>query len=405
MSRIETKRRGFLRTMAGASGLPMLLPAASALAAENNATTGRDVMRELGIRSFINAGGTFTALTGSLMRPEAVAAMQVASRKFVKLEDVHIAVGSRIAELLQCPAALVTSGCASALALATAACVAGKDPKYISQLPDTTGLKSEVIVQRSHRVNYDHAIRNAGVKMIEVTTREEMEKAISEKTAMMFFFNAADPKGKIHHEEFVAIGKKHNVPTLMDAAADVPPVENLWKYTKMGFDLVGFSGGKGLRGPQSTGLLLGRKDLIEAARLNNSPNGDTLCRTNKVNKEEIIGMLVALETYLKLDHAAEWKEWEARCQRIADTLKDFKDVKTEVKIPAIANAVPHLQIRWDTQARKITGAEMVKRLREGKPSIELSPGARYPIVIGVWMMEPGEDEIVAQRIRAILSGA
>jgi D-glucosaminate-6-phosphate ammonia-lyase len=363
------------------------------------------VIQELGIRSFINAGGTFTALTGSLMRPEVVAAMQVASKKFVKLEDLHIAVGNRIAELVQCPAALVTSGCASALALSTAACVAGKDPKRISQLPDTTGMKSEVIVQRTHRVNYDHAIRNAGVKMIEVTTREQMEKAISEKTAMMFFLNSADPRGRIHHEEFVAIAKQHNVPTLMDAAADVPPVENLWKYTKMGFDLVGFSGGKGLRGPQSTGLLLGRKDLIEAARLNNSPNGDTLCRTNKVNKEEVIGMLVALETYLKLDHASEWKEWEARCHRIAEALKGFQDVKTEIRVPSIANAVPHLQIRWDTQARKVSGADMVKKLREGTPSIELAPGARHPLVIGVWMMEPGEDEIVGRRIREVLSGA
>jgi L-seryl-tRNA(Ser) seleniumtransferase len=168
---------------------------------------------------------------------------------------------------------------------------------------------------------------------------------------------------------------------------------------------VGFSGGKGLRGPQSSGLLLGRKDLIDAARLNNSPNGDTLCRTNKVNKEEIIGMLVALETYLKLDHAAEWKEWEDRCRRITDALKEFPDVKTQVNVPKIANAVPHLQIRWDSQKRKVTVADMIKKLREGKPSIELAPGARSPLTIGVWMMEPGEDEIVARRIREILAGA
>ena len=275
---------------------------------------------ELGVRSFINAAGTFTALTGSLMRPEVVAAIQVASRKYVKLDDLHRAVGKRIAELLDCEAALVTAGCASALSLSTAACVAGSDPEKIRRIPDTHGLKNEVLVQKTHRVGYDHAIRNAGVRMIEVETREELEDTINERTAMMFFLNFADPQGSIHHEEFVAIGKKHNIPTLIDAAADVPPVENLWKYTKMGFDLVAFSGGKGLRGPQSSGLLLGRKDLIEAARLNNSPNGDTLCRTNKVNKEEIVGMLVALETYLHEDHAAIWKEWEARCQRIVQAL-------------------------------------------------------------------------------------
>ncbi len=403
MSQLKTKRRTFLGALAGAPALPLLFPGDAAAAAAS--ATGRDVIQELGVRSFINAGGTFTALTGSLMRPEVVAAIQVAARKFVKLEDLHEAVGHRIAELLSCPAALVTSGCASALALATAACVAGKDIGRIRQLPDTTGMKNEVIVQRSHRVPYDHAIRNAGVKMVEVGTREQLDQAIGEKTAMMFFFNAADPRGKIHHEEFVAIGKAHKIPTLIDAAADVPPVENLWKYTKLGFDLVGFSGGKGLRGPQSSGLLLGRKDLIEAARLNNSPNGNTLCRTNKVNKEEIIGMLVALETYLKLDHAAEWKEWEERCRRITDALKEFPDVKTHVNVPQIANAVPHLQIRWDYQGRKVSVSDMVKKLREGKPSIEVSPGARSPLVIGVWMMEPGEDEIVGRRIRAILSGS
>ncbi len=403
MSQPKTKRRAFLGALAGAPALPLLLPGEATVAAES--ATGRDVLQELGVRSFINAGGTFTAYTGSLMRPEVVAAMQVASRKFVKLEDLHEAVGKRIAELLTCPAALVTSGCASALALATAACVAGKDTRRIRQLPDTTGMKNEVIVQRTHRVGYDHAIRNAGVKLVEVGTREQLEKAISEKTAMMFFLNFADPSGRIHHEEFVAIAKAHEIPTLIDAAADVPPVENLWKYTKMGFDLVGFSGGKGLRGPQSAGLLLGRKDLIEAARLNNSPNGDTLCRTNKVNKEEIIGMLVALETYLKLDHAAEWKDWEDRCRRITEALKEFPDVKTQVNVPRIANAVPHLQIRWDYQGRKVSVADMVKKLREGKPSIEVSPGARSPLAIGVWMMEPGEDEIVGRRIREILAGS
>jgi D-glucosaminate-6-phosphate ammonia-lyase len=405
MSRIQTRRRTFLCALAGAPGAPLLFPADSQAGQESASSSGRDVIQELGLRSFINAAGTFTALTGSLMRPEAVAAMQVASRKFVKLEDLHDAVGKRIAELLHCPAALVTAGCASAMALATAACVAGKDPARIRRLPDTAGMKNEVVVQRTHRVGYDHAIRNAGVKLIEVTTREQLEAAINGRTAMMFFLNSADPRGKIHHEEFVAIGKAHEIPTLIDAAADIPPAENLWRFTKLGFDLVAFSGGKGLRGPQSSGLLLGRKDLIEAARLNNSPNGDTLCRTNKVNKEEIIGMLVALESYLKEDHAAVWKEWENRCRCIAKALEGFKDVKTEVFVPQVANAVPHLRVRWDARARKLTPSDMLKKLREGTPSIEVGPGSRNPLVIGVWMMEPGEDAIVAERLRAILAGA
>jgi L-seryl-tRNA(Ser) seleniumtransferase len=401
MSRFLIKRRAILCALAALPGLRLLLARGRADAAE--AVGERDVIRELGVRSFINAAGTFTALTGSLMRPEAVRAMQVASRKYVKLDDLQNAVGKRIAQLVDCQAAMVTSGCASALSLATAACVAGSDRRRIRRLPDTTGMKNEVVVQKTHRVNYDHAIRNAGVRMVEVETEDELEAAINERTAMMFFLNAADPQGRVHHAEFVAIAKKHKVPTLIDAAADLPPVENLWRFTKMGFDLVGFSGGKGLRGPQSSGLLLGRSDLIEAAKLNCSPNADTLCRTNKVNKEEIIGLLVALESYLKEDHAKVWTEWEARCSRIANALEAFKDVRTEVRVPKIANAVPHLRVTWDYQARKLNVPTMVQKLREGEPSIEVGPNSRQTLQIGVWMMEPGEDEIVGERIRAILA--
>jgi L-seryl-tRNA(Ser) seleniumtransferase len=403
MRRAQTRRRTFLATLAAVPGLRLLYPEREAVAGSQ--TPARDVIGELGVRSFINAAGTFTALTGSLMRPEVVAAMQVASRKYVRLDDLHDAVGTRISELLHCQAALVTAGCASALSLATAACVAGKDPERIRRLPDTHGLRNEVLVQKTHRVGYDHAIRNAGVRLIEVETRAELEQAISDRTAMMFFLNFAAPKGKIGHEEFVEIGKHHRIPTLNDAAADVPPVENLWRYTKLGFDLVAFSGGKGLRGPQSTGLLLGRKDLIEAARLNNSPNGDTLCRTNKVNKEEVVGMLVAIESFLKLDHAAIWNDWEARCATISRFLAGFPDVKTRVFVPEIANAVPHLRITWDEQKRGLSVRGMVRKLREGQPSIEVPPGSTEQLTIGVWMMEPGDDAIVGQRLRAILAGA
>jgi L-seryl-tRNA(Ser) seleniumtransferase len=401
MNRLLTARRSFLGLLAGLPSLGGFLSAEPAAAAE--AAPARDVIRELGVRSFINAAGTFTALTGSLMAPEVMAAMQAASRKFVRLEDLHNATGKRIAGLLHCEAALVTAGCASALSLATAACVAGADRDRIQRLPDTTGMKNEVLAQKSHRVGYDHAIRNAGVRIIEVETREELEKSIGSRTAMLFFFNAADPWGKIHHEEFVAVGKKHKVPTLIDAAADVPPVENLWRYTKMGFDLVAFSGGKGLRGPQSSGLLLGRKDLIEAAKLNNSPNADSLCRTNKVNKEEVVGMLVALEMFLARDHAAVWDEWQGRCRRIAEALRGFEDVRTEVRVPEIANAVPHLHVSWDAQRRRLSPSDMAKQLRDGQPSIEVNPGTGRQLVIGVWMMEPGEDAIVAERVRAILA--
>src|SRR5262249_13694571 len=199
-------------------------------------------------------------------------------------------------------------------------------------------------------------------------------------------------------------GRRLSVPPVPQAAPEAPPVDTLWRFTKMGFDLVAFSGGKGLRGPQSSGLLLGRADLIAAARLNNSPNADTLCRTNKVNKEEVIGMLVALESYLQQDHAAVWKDWEGRCRRIAQALESFQDVRAEVYVPQIANAVPHLRVTWDSRARNLSVLQMVQKLREGEPSIEVGPGSNRQLLVGVWMMEPGEDAIVGERIRAILAG-
>lgn len=396
-------RRSFLTTLSTLPGLGALLPASAA--ATPSKTQARDVIAELAVRPIINAAGTYTALTASLMPPEVMAAMQLASRQYVRLNDLHDAVGARIAERLQCEAALVSAGCASALSLATAACVAGKDRDNIRQIPDTHHLKNEVIVQKSHRNGYDHAIRNAGVQLIEVETAQEIEQAINHRTAMMAFFNFAAPNGKVGHEEFVAIAKKHNIPTLNDAAADVPPVDNLFRFTKMGFDLVAFSGGKGIRGPQSAGLLLGRKDLIEAARMNDSPNSDSLCRTNKVNKEEMVGMLVALELFLDRDHDAVWKDWEARCGRIAEAASQTKSVKTETFVPEIANAVPHLRIVWDEKEVGMTPAEAAEAMREGDPSIEVRPGSREALEIGVWMLEPGEDEIVARRLHEVLSKA
>jgi L-seryl-tRNA(Ser) seleniumtransferase len=397
----SSNRRSFLTILSTLPGFGALLPASGAAPPVN--AEARDVIAELGVRKIINAAGTYTALTASLMPPEVFSAMQLASRHYVPLNDLHDAVGKRIAERLNCEAALVSAGCASALSLATAACVAGDDRDKIRQLPDTHNLKNEVIVQASHRNGYDHAIRNAGVQMIEVETTQELERAVNHRTAMMAFFNFAAPNGKIGLEEFVALGRKHEIPTLIDAAADVPPVDNLFRFTKMGFDMVAFSGGKGLRGPQSAGLLIGRKDLIEAARRNDSPNSDSLCRTNKVNKEEMVGMLVALELFLDRDHDAVWKDWESRCSRIAAAVADIKTVKTETFVPEIANAVPHLRVVWDEAALGMKPAEVSQKMRQGEPSIEVRPGASEALEIGVWMLEPDEDEIVARRLREVLA--
>ena len=403
-------RRNFIQSM---SSLPFIggLFSSNTIAAALK-PAGRDYFKELNVRPFINGAGTFTTLTASLMWPEVVEAMNYASKIFVPLNDLQEAAGKRVAELIGCEAAMITSGAAAALTVGTAACIAGKNPDWIRRIPDLagTGMKSEVIIQKSHRYGYDHAVRNCGVKMIEVETADELEKAVNEKTAMMLFFNDADPRGKVKIEEFVKLGKKHNVPTFNDAAADAPPTENLSKYTKMGFDLVTFSGGKGIRGPQSAGLLLGRKDLIEAARLNCSPNSDSIGRGMKVNKEEILGMMVAVETYLKRDAAAEWKEWERRAKLVTDSLAKIAAVKTEIYVPPIANHVPTVRVTWEKAALPLTADDVRKQLREGKPSIEIAPNSspakaeKQEIGVSVWQMQPGEAEIVARRLREAFNG-
>jgi L-seryl-tRNA(Ser) seleniumtransferase len=242
------------------------------------------------------------------------------------------------------------------------------------------------------------------VNLVLVETREELEAAINEKTAMLWYLNANTYDGKISPEEFVAIGKQYNVPTMNDCAADVPPVENLWKYTAMGFDLVCFSGGKALRGPQSAGLLLGRKDLIAAARLNAPPRAN-IGRGMKVNKEEILGMLVALELFLAKDQQQEWKVWEDRIAHIHGTMKTIQGVNTKIDVPKIANHTPTLNMTWDTGKVRISGDELKKALRQGNPSIEVAGGGANSITITAWMMMPGQERIVATRLQEELTKA
>jgi len=395
-----SQRRSFLQSLASMPVIGGLMPASLAAASSK-----RDYFKELNVGTFINAAGTYTTLTASLMEPEVVKAIEYASKQFVRLQELHDAAGKRIAELVGCEAAMVSSGAAAALTCGTAACMTGNNMDFIRRLPDTTGMKTEVIVQKSHRYGYDHAVRNCGIKFIEVETAEELERAVNPNTVMMLFFNSNETVGKINSQEFVALGKKHNIPTMNDAAADVPPLENLSKYLKLGFDLVIFSGGKGIRGPQSAGLLLGRKDLIEAARLNTSPFSDSIGRGLKVNKEELLGMMVAVEQYTKKDHQAEWRDWEKRCKQIIDSISGVKSIKTEINIPPIANHVPHVHVTWDQNVVKIKPSEVVKQLREGTPSIEITPGSRDRLVIAVWMLQPGEAEIVAKRVREILKKA
>jgi uncharacterized pyridoxal phosphate-dependent enzyme len=378
-----------------------LAPLASALAA---APRKPDYLAQLGVRPIINGAGVYTMFTGSLMRPEVVEAIESMSRTFVRLNELHDAVGRRMAALTGAPAAMVTSGCAAALTLGTAAALTGDDPDKIQRIPDLTGMKNEVIIQKSHRFPYDHMVRNCGVKLIEVETGIELMKAINPRTAMLLFLNKADHLGRVKMREFVDIGKRAGVPTMNDCAADVPPVENLLTPIRLGFDLVCVSGGKGIRGPQSAGVLFGREDLIRAARLNSLPYSDTIGRSCKVNKEEMVGMMVALDLFLKEDHQALEKEWRTRVETMRSAIDGIPGVQAEPFVPEIANSVPHLRIRLDP-AKRLSGNDLMKALRTGEPSIECVP---EPYVAGTaeiasWMLQPGEAEIIAKRLREILS--
>ncbi|MEL0245018.1 MAG: aminotransferase class V-fold PLP-dependent enzyme [Flavobacteriaceae bacterium] len=361
----------------------------------------RDYFKELGIRTFINAAGTYTSMTGSLMPKEVIDAINYGSLEYVNLDELQDKVGERIAELLECEYATVSSGCFGAMSIAMAGVMSGKDPKKIKQLPDTTGLRNEVILQESHTIGYAQALTNVGAKLVKVKTAEELENAINEKTAMLWFLNANTDRGEIKWEEFVSLGKKHNIPTFIDCAADVPPVDNLFKFTRIGFDMVAFSGGKGLRGPQSAGLLLGKKEYIEAARLHTPPRGETIGRGMKVNKEEVLGMLAALELYLSKDHQAEWKMWEDQIDLISESAKSISGVETTIHVPPHANHVPSLKIRWDQSKVNISPDNVRKILREGSPSIE-TVGNKNEIGITTWMMVPGQEKIVAKKIKKIL---
>lgn len=382
-------RRTFLQT------LPFLPAVAAA-----KPPTAPDYCKDLGVRPFINAAGTYTALTASLMSAETMAAMEYASRKFYRLNEVQDAVGKRIAALLGVESAMVTSGAAGAILCGTAACITGKNQQAIQQLPTT---QANVIIQRGHRIGYDHAVRATGAKLIEIETLDELEKAINPNTAMLVFFNTKEPDGRISAKDWIAAGKQHKIPTFNDCSADVPPVENLTKLAQSGFDLVTFSGGKGICGPQSAGMLVGRRDLIEAARLNTSPNGDTIGRSLKVNKEEMVGMLAALEQFIKRDHKAVWNEWERRIVVITKALAGTPGLQPETFVPPVANHVPHLRLKWDFDKTSVTPPQVAKALREGDPSIELNPDTNAEqLVVGVWMLQPGEAEIVARRLRAVI---
>ncbi len=397
----SVSRRRFLQGV-GALSAPTAFTPLQSRDGRSGGASG--IYEQLGVRTFINAAGTYTMFSGSLLHPEVRKAMDEASRAYVSIEELQQICGDRIAAATGAEAALITSGCAAALMLATAACVAGEDEDAIRRVPDTSGLRNEVIFVKEHRFGYDHAIRNVGAKIVEAETGAEIREAIGERTAMLFFLNFANDRGPVSREEVAAIGKEKDIPTLIDAAADLPPVSNLSAYIEMGYDLVAFSGGKALRGPQCSGLLMGRKDLIRAAYRNGPPFGNTIGRIAKVGKEEIVGLTRAVEVYLAKDHAAEWDRWESHVSHIGAAVSSIEGVRSERFVPEIANQVPHLAIEWDSRVVDLTRDAFVRELREGEPSIEVRPSdpAEPRLEIGVWMMDGDEYRIVASRCADIL---
>jgi L-seryl-tRNA(Ser) seleniumtransferase len=414
-------RRSFIKLLAAA---PLLSQSAiRELYAQAATAIGKDprqnVYTQLGVKTVINCRGTWTYLSGSLEFPEVRRAQLEASQYFVNMFDLQRAVGRRLSELTGAESGIVTSGSAGAMSAATAACMAGSDDKYIWQLPDTTGLKHEVIMVGG-RSAFDSAIRLVGAKLVLVYSSEELVNATNENTAMIY---TTDLGEKLQQE--LAIAKDHKVPLLLDDAAGIPPADNAKLYAKMGIDLYCFSGGKGLCGPQCSGLLLGRKDLIESALMNCNPREGAICRPMKVGKEEIIGCLTSLETWLKMDEKKLYADWNGRVDRIRKLVETVPGVKTDIYIPEDGNRYPTLRVSWDTQAWGFGISDCVQELRASDPVIEVLGPDNPSLVTAVregnpnrkerkepdhielisMTIKPGEEIVVGQRLRAVLRAA
>ncbi len=419
---LPSRRRFFQKAsaLAAALGVAPLLSSRESFAALTEPAPGEDYYKKLGVAKIINAAGTYTTLTAACMPPVVLDAVQKAALHPVRLEELQQKSGEYIARRLRCEGAVVTSGASGAITLATAACLqyANKiDPLLMPQAID--GMKNQVIVQRAHRYGYDHAMFLCGARVTEVVTLDDYKRAAGAGNAVMTnFFNAAEDEdgiagtAQIGREEWLKVAHEHDIPCHLDAAADMPPISNLWKYTGMGFDLVAFSGGKGMRGPQNAGLLLGKKYLTDLAMQNDNPN-DGVGRGMKVAKEQIVGMVAAVDWVLSHTEESMQGDYQRRADLIAHAVNGLPSVTTQIVVPRIANHVPHLLIRFDPAVTGVTTQQIVTALREGEPSIELNPNTGRPpnqgipsdantLVVGVWMLQPGEDEVVGRRIRSAL---
>jgi L-seryl-tRNA(Ser) seleniumtransferase len=400
----RSRRRDFIRRagIISASG-PALLGPNTADAASSEA----NVYQRLAVPTLIHAQGYTTALGGSLMPAEVRRAMDEASRYFVRLEDLQRKVGERLAQITGAEFAIVTSGAASAIALGTASCMTGKDPAKIKRLPDTADMKSDVIIQKNHRNPFDHAARSTGARLLEVETMEEYQAAFNPKTAMVLHLasehlSGSRGPGKIPFAQVLAVAHEYKIPVMVDAAPELPPVSNLSHFTRLGADLVCFSGGKGLLGPQCSGMLVGRRELVEAAWLNHMAGSDTIGRQMKIGKEEIVGLLAAVERFVRFNHDEEERRWTKMLQRVARRLSGIRSVEARFVPEDIEPPhVPRLYVRWDEQAFGLTAQQVIRELAEGDPHIYVRH-TTYGLTIVPVGIQAGEEETIARRLRQIL---
>jgi L-seryl-tRNA(Ser) seleniumtransferase len=372
------------------------------------------IYQRLGVRPIIHASGTTTRYGGSLLRPEALEAMREASQALVNIDELNEAAGAAIARMLGAEAAFVTAGASSGLILQAAACIAGTAPARIARLPDTRGMRNEIVIQRAHRFAYDQAYRVAGGVLVEIglarrTQPYELEDAIGERTAAVAYLVSpfTSPPGILSLPEVIAIAHGRGVPVIVDAASMLPPRENLTAFLRLGADLVSFSGGKGIRGPQSTGILAGRRDLVRAAALNASPN-QALGRAAKTSKEEIAGLVVALELFMAEDESAEMKRYTDVCAAIVEALSDISGLRAVVEHDAVNRVIPHAVVYFTPDWRGPSGHAVQVALAQGDPHIYVQQGAHQggyfdEISVDPINLQPGEAQIVATRLREELT--
>ena len=395
------------------SGTPLAASPAGKL------SLGADLYESIGARPVINATGPITRFGGSIILPEVREAMSQASRRFVVIDELMDAVGERLAEITGAEFAIVTSGCAAALTHATSACIAGGNPERIRRLPVLAGMKDEVVVPVESRNGYDHAIRNLGVRMINVADEKELRAALGPRTAMvMVLARTADQSKTLVLSQIAKVAHEYGVPVLVDAAAEDLSVPNI--HLERGADLVAYSGGKALHGPQSTGMLIGRKDLVKAAWANSAPH-DSFGRAMKVAKEDIMGLLAAVEMWPQRDHAAERRAWTGWVQEMAASVGRVPGLRTRVDLwegiaerdPIMAlkwERKPRLDMFWDSKEVGIGGAELLQNLLRTEPRVAirlgegtLRSGGESRARVYPTFMQPGDANIVADRLYRLLS--